>query len=436
MIHAAESAFNDGLQVSPGLGILLNGLSEVRRRWMLDAYGDQMQMFPCPFITVSWSAALASELSSSMQCPATPTSTPLPAPELPTAEHSSISDHEASETASKPNNACEVLSGNNVSMFEERGESVCPHTAQVCISVHALGGPARARVVARFRLPATLRTRTRITSPILTCVGVLGQPFSNGYGGDHEALESKDEGAEPSGTAHPPSHAHGQLQHRQPRDRRESIGWSECGRNPESSLLDSPAPTETDAAPKKVGGGSPCSADTPNLFSNPLDAKRSGKSNRTRRARGFNIADAPSRELSPASRCSTPPVDDSDTPSPDSCHTLTPSASESNDEWQLGTRHGHEAAVRHAAASASSHTGPFNSRRILARGAEERSRKRQDGECNGCSGRAGDSSRAWGPAEGLGVESCMLAIHPVADSLDLNGRGLEVLPGSVQFLVG
>ena len=48
------------------------------------------------------------------------------------------------------------------------------------------------------------------------------------------------------------------------------------------------------------------------------------------------------------------------------------------------------------------------------------------------------SARVWGPAEGFGPNSPggMLAIHPVADSPDLTGRGLEILPGSLQFLAG
>lgn len=146
MIHAAESAFNDGLQVSPGLAVLLNGLGEIRQRQMLDAYSDHLQMFPRPFITVSWSAALPG-LAPSTQWPALPSNL-LPAPDSPTPEPSSNSENGSSETASS-----EVLGGNDVSMLEKREGDVCAHVgAQVRIrrcmraplaSFCATGSPVR-----------------------------------------------------------------------------------------------------------------------------------------------------------------------------------------------------------------------------------------------------------------------------------------------------
>ena len=56
LLHAAEAAFLDGLQVAPGLAVLVIGLGQVRHLRMLAAYGNQFHWFPRPFITITCTA--------------------------------------------------------------------------------------------------------------------------------------------------------------------------------------------------------------------------------------------------------------------------------------------------------------------------------------------------------------------------------------------
>lgn len=57
MLSAAEVAFTDGLQVNPGLAMLLSGVAEVRQRRVVAAFGDNVHWYPPPFVTVTWKAA-------------------------------------------------------------------------------------------------------------------------------------------------------------------------------------------------------------------------------------------------------------------------------------------------------------------------------------------------------------------------------------------
>ena len=59
MLGAAEVAFTDGLQVNPGLAMLLSGVAEVRQRRVVAAFGDNVHWYPPPFVTVTWKAAAA-----------------------------------------------------------------------------------------------------------------------------------------------------------------------------------------------------------------------------------------------------------------------------------------------------------------------------------------------------------------------------------------
>jgi tetratricopeptide (TPR) repeat protein len=59
LLNAAETAFMDGLQVNPDLPILLKGIAELRHRRLVAVYGDKVQLYPRPFITLTWNSASA-----------------------------------------------------------------------------------------------------------------------------------------------------------------------------------------------------------------------------------------------------------------------------------------------------------------------------------------------------------------------------------------
>ena len=59
LLNAAETAFMDGLQVNPDLPILLKGIAELRHQRLVAVYGDKVQLYPPPFITLIWNAACA-----------------------------------------------------------------------------------------------------------------------------------------------------------------------------------------------------------------------------------------------------------------------------------------------------------------------------------------------------------------------------------------
>jgi len=99
LLNAAETAFMDGLQVNPDLPILLKGIAELRHRRLVAVYGDKVQLYPPPFITMTWSAASApttnpTPISSAItsNARAQPLSWAIEAPEAP---HSNSATHES-----------------------------------------------------------------------------------------------------------------------------------------------------------------------------------------------------------------------------------------------------------------------------------------------------------------------------------------------------
>jgi hypothetical protein len=158
MIHAAEAAFADGLQVNPGLAILLNGLGEVRQRRMLEAYGTSCQIFPRPFLTVSWSASPVATTSPESPRAVQPTishhaitPSPDPSPCAPSgADSSDESDAAVNESCDKADlsSTCKVLEGNDLSMLERHTARACTSAAEVVTDIEIPTHPpthARAR---------------------------------------------------------------------------------------------------------------------------------------------------------------------------------------------------------------------------------------------------------------------------------------------------
>jgi len=77
MLNAAELAFTDGLQVNPGLAVLMSGVAEVRQRRVVAAFGDNVHWYPPPFVTMTWKAAVSTPPSTSPGCASPPPPTAL-----------------------------------------------------------------------------------------------------------------------------------------------------------------------------------------------------------------------------------------------------------------------------------------------------------------------------------------------------------------------